>query len=115
MPHGSSHLPADSVGHVVVCLFGVAPRRDCRVSPEAADRKPYEREAQSIDSTLMFVGSMGAINGHALRAEDGTMFPRKVYVPLSSVMYAEPWDEIDRLKADDAAVEALEDELAGVR
>ena len=32
-PHASSHLPADSVGHVVVCLFGVAPRRDCRVSP----------------------------------------------------------------------------------
>src|SRR5476649_432830 len=27
-PHGSSHLPADSVGHVNVCLFGVAPRRD---------------------------------------------------------------------------------------
>src|SRR5688572_28640468 len=28
LPHGSSHLPADSVGHVNVCLFGVAPRRD---------------------------------------------------------------------------------------
>src|SRR6266850_5891286 len=28
LPHGSSHLPADSVGHVVVCLLGVAPRRD---------------------------------------------------------------------------------------
>src|ERR1700674_1172066 len=27
-PPGSSHLPADSVGHVVVCLLGVAPRRD---------------------------------------------------------------------------------------
>src|SRR5690242_4293344 len=32
-PRASSHLPADSVGHVVVCLLGVAPRRDCRVSP----------------------------------------------------------------------------------
>src|SRR5688572_9657143 len=32
LPRGSSHLPADSVGHVDVCLFGVAPRRDCRVS-----------------------------------------------------------------------------------
>ena len=28
LPHGSSHLPADSVGHVIVCLLGVAPRRD---------------------------------------------------------------------------------------
>src|SRR5258706_7732726 len=28
LPHGSSHLPADSVGHVVVCLLDVAPRRD---------------------------------------------------------------------------------------
>src|SRR5262245_46311412 len=32
-PRASSHLPADSVGHVVVRLLGVAPRRDCRVSP----------------------------------------------------------------------------------
>src|SRR6185503_17028369 len=28
LPRASSHLPADSVGHVVVCLLGVAPRRD---------------------------------------------------------------------------------------
>src|ERR1700676_3922327 len=28
LPHGSSHLPADSGGHVVVCLLDVAPRRD---------------------------------------------------------------------------------------
>src|SRR5258706_8307778 len=33
LPHGSSHLPADSVGHVVVCLLGVAPRRDWPFHP----------------------------------------------------------------------------------
>ena len=33
LPRSSSHLPADSVGHVVVRLLDVAPRRDCRVSP----------------------------------------------------------------------------------
>src|SRR5260221_387869 len=27
LPQGSSHLPADSVGHVVVSLLDVAPRR----------------------------------------------------------------------------------------
>src|SRR5260221_6420960 len=34
LPHGSSHLPADSVGHVVVCLLGVAPRRDWPFHPD---------------------------------------------------------------------------------
>src|SRR5258708_1802683 len=33
-PRASSHLPADSVGHVVVCLFGVAPRRDWPFHPD---------------------------------------------------------------------------------
>jgi len=33
LPRASSHLPADSVGHVDVCLFGVAPRRDCPFHP----------------------------------------------------------------------------------
>src|SRR5688500_9746843 len=33
LPRGSSHLPADSVGHVNVCLFGVAPRRDWPFHP----------------------------------------------------------------------------------
>src|SRR6185436_3121927 len=34
LPHRSSHLPADSVGHVDVCLFGVAPRRDWPFHPD---------------------------------------------------------------------------------
>jgi len=34
LPHRSSHLPADSVGHVVVCLLGVAPRRDWPFHPD---------------------------------------------------------------------------------
>src|ERR1700694_2442033 len=38
LPHGSSHLPADSVGHVVVCLLGVAPRRDWPFHPSVARR-----------------------------------------------------------------------------
>src|SRR5258706_2528770 len=38
LPHGSSHLPADSVGHVVVCLLGVAPRRDWPFDPSVAGR-----------------------------------------------------------------------------
>jgi len=33
-PRASSHLPADSVGHVVVCLLGVAPRRDWPFHPD---------------------------------------------------------------------------------
>src|SRR5690348_13668509 len=33
-PQGSSHLPADSVGHVIVCLLGVAPRRDWPFHPD---------------------------------------------------------------------------------
>jgi len=33
LPRRSSHLPADSAGRVVVCLFGVAPRRDCPFHP----------------------------------------------------------------------------------
>ena len=37
LPHRSSHLPADSVGHVDVCLFGVAPRRDCPFHPRCPD------------------------------------------------------------------------------
>jgi len=36
-PHGSSHLPADSVGHVVVCLLGVAPRRDWPFHPDGLE------------------------------------------------------------------------------
>src|SRR5690349_13008474 len=35
-PHGSSHLPADSVGHVIVCLLGVAPRRDWPFHPSSS-------------------------------------------------------------------------------
>src|SRR5262245_35003193 len=35
LPPGSSHLPADSVGHVVVRLLGVAPRRDWPFHPRA--------------------------------------------------------------------------------
>jgi len=35
LPHRSSHLPADSVGHVVVCLLDVAPRRDWPFHPSA--------------------------------------------------------------------------------
>ncbi len=34
LPRASSHLPADSVGHVVVCLLGVAPRRDWPFHPD---------------------------------------------------------------------------------
>jgi len=34
LPRASSHLPADSVGHVVVRLLGVAPRRDCPFHPD---------------------------------------------------------------------------------
>src|SRR6476620_3147169 len=33
-PRASSHLPADSVGHVVVLLLGVAPRRDWPFHPD---------------------------------------------------------------------------------
>jgi len=33
LPRASSHLPADSVGHVVVRLLGVAPRRDWSFHP----------------------------------------------------------------------------------
>ena len=33
LPHGSSHLPADSTGRVNACLLGVAPGGGCRVSP----------------------------------------------------------------------------------
>src|SRR6185369_16960043 len=35
LPARSSHLPASSVGHVIACLFGVAPGGGCRVSPRS--------------------------------------------------------------------------------
>ena len=35
LPSRSSHLPASSVGHVIACLFGVAPGGGCRVSPRS--------------------------------------------------------------------------------
>src|SRR5256885_16997347 len=42
-PRASSHLPADSVGHVVVCLLGVAPRRDWPFhSGSSLRRQPHE-------------------------------------------------------------------------
>src|SRR5689334_2087946 len=44
LPRASSHLPADSVGHVVVCLFGVAPRRDCPFHPVAPIDVPTARK-----------------------------------------------------------------------
>src|SRR6185369_3937188 len=34
LPRASSHLPADSVGHVVVRLLDVAPRRDWPFHPD---------------------------------------------------------------------------------
>src|SRR5260221_6821934 len=34
LPHGSSHLPSDSVGPVLFCLLGVAPRRDWPFHPD---------------------------------------------------------------------------------
>src|SRR6476619_5529073 len=43
LPRASSHLPADSVGHVVVCLFGVAPRRDCPFHPASPRRTTQTR------------------------------------------------------------------------
>ena len=38
MLRGSSHLPASSAGHVIACLFGVAPGGGCLVSPLRAPR-----------------------------------------------------------------------------
>src|SRR5215212_3936976 len=45
LPHRSSHLPADSVGHVNVCLFGVAPRRDCPFHPRCSDLGASRKKA----------------------------------------------------------------------
>ena len=56
---------------------------------EAGDRKPYEREIQSIASALMFVGEWEC--GYDYDTA-GTEFKvkRVIAVPLSSVVYAEP-------------------------
>src|SRR5689334_22116485 len=72
LPHGSSHLPADSVGHVIVCLLGVAPRRDCRVSPQEPAAAKLKRPVPGLVSVALILASRrtGVTRYAALRSPD---------------------------------------------
>jgi len=50
----SSHLPASSAGHVIACLFGVAPGGGCLVSP------PTQFPAPGLVSVALFLASRRA-------------------------------------------------------
>ena len=53
--HGSSHLPASSAGHVIACLFGVAPGGGCLVSP------PTRSPTPGLVSVALFLASRRAV------------------------------------------------------
>ena len=53
--HGSSHLPASSAGHVIACLFGVAPGGGCPVSP------PTQLPTSGLVSVALFLASRRAV------------------------------------------------------
>ena len=52
---GSSHLPASSAGHVIACLFGVAPGGGCLVS------LPTQLPTSGLVSVALFLASRRAV------------------------------------------------------
>ena len=52
---GSSHLPASSAGHVIACLFGVAPGAGCLVSP------PTQLPTPGLVSVALLLASRRAV------------------------------------------------------
>src|SRR5258706_1861633 len=57
LPQGSSHLPADSVGHVVVCLLDVAPRRDWPFHPGCGNRMKHAVATPGLVSVPLILTS----------------------------------------------------------
>ena len=74
LPARSSHLPASSAGHVVACLFGVAPGGGCRVSPHLI---PLPEQNGLVSVALFLASRRTAVNRHpALWSPD---FPLSVH------------------------------------
>src|SRR3954469_25421250 len=57
LPARSSHLPASSVGHVIACLFGVAPGGGCRVSPRCYEYRQAGIHHRGLVSVALFLAS----------------------------------------------------------
>src|SRR5882757_9231347 len=57
LPARSSHLPASSVGHVIACLFGVAPGGGCRVSPRHFKCQQAGTSRGGLVSVALFLAS----------------------------------------------------------
>src|SRR5918993_2976126 len=94
-PRASSHLPADSVGHVNVCLFGVAPRRDWPFHPSSIAR------AGIVTVPLILTSRWTGVTRYAaLRSPD---FPLRnvsgaAIAWLASPLYVTPRGGISRLR-----------------
>src|SRR4051812_2042478 len=79
LPARSSHLPASSVGHVIACLFGVAPGGGCRVSPRRYECQQAGTHGDGLVSVALFLASRRTVVSRhpTLRSPDFPLFGRR--------------------------------------